>query len=206
MTQSDKILFLGNSITLHGPKEDIGWSGNWGMAASGIEKDYVHILLERFQHKYGTLPTAKIENIADFEREYAVIDVEEKFKCFVDFNADIIILAIGENVPALTEEPDQTAFSIAVNKLLTVLTKNRKPAIFVRGTFWADLVKDEILKKVCLDFGGYFVDISTLCKDETNFARAERDYRHDGVAAHPGDAGMMAIANAIWEKAGKNAN
>ena len=27
-----KILIVGNSITWHAPKEEIGWFGNWGMA------------------------------------------------------------------------------------------------------------------------------------------------------------------------------
>ena len=42
-----RYLFLGNSITLHGPAENIGWKGNWGMAASSADKDYVHLLLAR---------------------------------------------------------------------------------------------------------------------------------------------------------------
>ncbi|MEI6540199.1 MAG: hypothetical protein WCO86_11845, partial [Planctomycetota bacterium] len=42
--KADRILVLGNSLTLHGPKAEIGWAGNWGMAASAQDKDYVHLL------------------------------------------------------------------------------------------------------------------------------------------------------------------
>lgn len=46
-----RILFLGNSITLHGPAPEIGWTGNWGMAASVPDKDYVHQLLDRISRR-----------------------------------------------------------------------------------------------------------------------------------------------------------
>ena len=44
-----RILFLGNSITLHETKPEIGWNHNWGMAASAEENDYVHIVLSELQ-------------------------------------------------------------------------------------------------------------------------------------------------------------
>ena len=34
-----RVMFLGNSITYHEPKEEIGWYGSWGMAASSKESD-----------------------------------------------------------------------------------------------------------------------------------------------------------------------
>lgn len=40
-----KIMFIGNSVTLHGPSESIGWYGNWGMAASSLDKDYVYVFI-----------------------------------------------------------------------------------------------------------------------------------------------------------------
>ena len=36
--KAGRVLFLGNSITLHGPAPAIGWEGNWGMAASTVRK------------------------------------------------------------------------------------------------------------------------------------------------------------------------
>lgn len=42
-----RVMFVGNSITLHGVKEDIGWMNCWGMAASTKEKDYVHRCIEK---------------------------------------------------------------------------------------------------------------------------------------------------------------
>lgn len=50
-----RVLFFGNSITRHGPKESIGWSGDWGMAASCREKDYVHLVISELDKKYGTV-------------------------------------------------------------------------------------------------------------------------------------------------------
>ena len=90
-----KILFLGNSITLHGPKADIGWSGNWGMAASSEDKDYVHLVTRAIAEHAGATPQIKVSNIADFERNYATYDVDEQLRDLFAFDPDLVVLAIG---------------------------------------------------------------------------------------------------------------
>jgi hypothetical protein len=197
-----KVLFLGNSITLHGPKKDIDWLDNWGMAASALENDYVHLVLRSLAKTTGTVPESMVKNIAEFEQQYATYDVEEKLKDALGYEADLVIVAIGENVPAMTSDQSKAQFKDGLMRLLRGLTANRHPTIVVRSSFWADATKDQILKQACEEAGGVFVDIGRLGKDEYNYARAERQFKHSGVAAHPGDKGMRAIADAILRAIG----
>lgn len=195
--KAGKILFVGNSITLHGPAPAIGWEGNWGMAASSQDKDYVHLVLKAIAKAAGREPKALVTNLADFERKYGTYDFQGGLKKELAFQPDLVIVAIGENVPALTTEQAKATFQSQMTKLLTTLKQNGNPTIVVRSCFWPEPVRDTILKKACREVGGVFVDVGSLGKDEANYARSERKISHGGVAAHPGDRGMKALADAI---------
>ena len=195
--KADKVLFLGNSITLHGPAPAIGWLGNWGMAASTEDNDYVHLVLKAIAKAAGKDPKSMVVNIADFERQFETYDLAVGLKRELAFRADLIIVAIGENVPALTSERAQDAFQASVVRLLKKLQDSGDPVIVVRSCFWPDSTKDVRLRAACRAAGGIFVDASPLGADPANQARAERKFSHDGVAGHPGDKGMRALADAI---------
>src|SRR3990170_4947840 len=52
-----------------------GWSGNWGMAASSEDNDYVHLVTSALARHTGSRPQILVSNIAGFERNYATYDV-----------------------------------------------------------------------------------------------------------------------------------
>jgi lysophospholipase L1-like esterase len=193
-----KILFLGNSITLHGPAPDIGWLGNWGMAASAADKDYVHLLTGEISKAADGKPEVMVKNIADFERQLDKYDLKTGLKPELDFHADLVIVAIGENAAALTTDEGKARFAASFASLLAELKQHGNPTLIVRSSFWADPPKDQLMERACQEAGGVFVNIAKLGGDETNFARSERKIEHAGVAGHPGDKGMQAIAAALW--------
>lgn len=191
-----RVLFLGNSITRHGPAPNIGWNDDWGMAASALEKDYVHRVAAGLAGLAGKKPEIKFANIADFERGLATYDLDAKLKGEIDWKPTLVIVAIGENVAALQTDDAKAQLKSSLGKLLGKFKKSGVTLV-VRSCFWSDPAKDGILRQACQEAGGIFVDIGALGKDESNYARAERKFEHAGVAAHPGDKGMKAIADAI---------
>ncbi len=192
-----KVAFLGNSITKHGPKPSIDWHGNWGMAATAEARDYVHLVTAGLTKAQAAAPQILVNNIAQFEREHATYDVEKGLADTVAFAATHIVIAIGENVPALTTDAAKATFKAKMQAVIKMLNGPQKPTFIVRGSFWANAAKDQILEEVCREVGGVFVDLRAVSKDESNYARSERPYKHAGVGNHPGDKGMQSIADAI---------
>lgn len=194
---ASRVLFLGNSITLHGPAPQIGWTGNWGMAASSQQKDYVHLLTADISRLSGTAPQTMVKNIAAFERGYETYDIAKELKPELDFEADIVIVAIGENASEPKSDEAKAAFADAFSRLLAELKQHGSPTIFVRSSFWPNATKDGIMRKVSADAQVTFIDLAAVGLDASHAASAERKFEHAGVAAHPGDKGMQTIADAI---------
>jgi hypothetical protein len=194
----NKVMFLGNSLTLHGPAPAIGWQGNWGMAASSQDLDYVHRVLKGLAAVAGKEPESFVANVADFERNYETYDLDAGLKKALEFKADLVIIAFGENVPALSSDAAKAAFKASVVKYLKKLDQDNHPVILVRSCFWPDAAKDAMLQEACREVNGIWVEAG-FAREESNMARSEHKFSHKGVAAHPGDKGMQAIADAILQ-------
>jgi hypothetical protein len=173
------------------------------MAASAEDKDYVHLVLSAIAEAAGKSPKSMVANIADFERQFETYDLDVGLKRELAFHADLVIVAIGENVPGLTSKRAQDTFQASVLRLLKKLQANGEEVIVVRSCFWPDPAKDARLQAACRAVGGVFVDAGPLGSNPANQARAERKFSHDGVAAHPGDKGMRALADAILSALGR---
>lgn len=194
-----RILFVGNSITRHAPKAEIGWTYDWGMAASCKEKDYVHIAKEMILQKAPDA-TFCVCQAASWEKNYTEGEGQlESFKAAREFNADIIVMRLIENCQSKTF--DAEVFVREYRKLLSYLSLNENAKFIITSSFWIH-PGDEVLKNIAEGMGADFVYLGDLGEDSS--MRADGLFEHSGVAAHPGDKGMEQIANRIFAKLEKH--
>ena len=114
-----KVMFVGNSITLHGILPSIGWHGEWGMAASSKEKDYVHLLMSTTREKDPDCSFC-ICQVAEWERQYKNgKSLYNLFENARNFNADIIVMRFVENCPK--DDFDKQVFKTETVNLLNHL-------------------------------------------------------------------------------------
>lgn len=184
-----KILVVGNSITRHGPRKEIGWDRDWGMAASAPEKDYVHRLYSMLKEA-GKDVFMRVSQCADWEVDFRKSDDLSVYDGDRDFQADIVVFRLGENVAAV----DRPYFKEAMPKFIEHICPVGK--VFYTTCFWENPIIDDAIKTVASERGEIWVD-ACFSKDESNMALGL--YEHSGVAMHPSDAGMENIAKAIFE-------
>lgn len=193
-----RILFLGNSVTLHAPLHAIGWNHNWGMAASDISRDYVHVCMRRIQEKY---PAAswRIGQLADWERNFW--KDEEVLKDFSDlrnWRPDFVFCTIlGANTPA--EAIANHDFGAHYQKMLRFFDPESHARLVITTMFWRSPEKDAIIRRVAGETGAVLVEMGDL--GDTDAMMAVGLFEHNGVAHHPGDKGMEVIAGRLLEAA-----
>lgn len=186
-----KLLFLGNSITRHGKAENLGWSGDWGMAASSKENDYVHKLISKFCQN-GVKVSVCIANLSDWERTRNMDLLFTKYLSALRFNADYVIVRLGENAC-----PDKylSEFELCYGELTDLFSRNGAK-IVLTDLFWEYEPFDNFVAELAKARGYAFAEIHDLGNDET--MKAIGKFSHNGVAVHPGDKGMAEIAERIF--------
>ena len=178
--EANRILFLGNSVTLHGPDASIGWSGDWGMAATTQSKDYVHTLTNVINTTIGGSLTVapagsggadNVVNVAKiFERGYASYN-NSMLQTQLNWKAEIVVLQFAENVYMASFDP--SAFTKSLETLMNGLRTSCDPNIFVTSAILSpNAVVDQIKQQVCAEDPSHriFVDLSSFGQDPTNRA------------------------------------
>ena len=185
-------MFVGNSITRHGVLPEIGWYGDYGMAASSIEKDYVHIVMNYIKRDNPDA-TFCICQCSEWERQYQQGDyVLDEFCDARDFGADIIIVRFVKNCPF--EEFDADIFKQEYGKLVFYLNPNGKAKMIITTGFWRHTA-DEQIREYAKEQGYPLVELGDLGDDDET--KAIGLFAHSGVANHLGDKGMQAMGDRI---------
>jgi alpha-galactosidase len=119
---------VGNSITVVTDQEPgLGWTGDWGMAASSDDKDFVHVLAARLGNAAGGQVKFMARNIANFEIGHSDYDIGKGMKNELASGLELVVVTIGENVLAPSTNEAKAKYAEAFGRLLTALEGNSHP-------------------------------------------------------------------------------
>lgn len=193
-TGKTKVLFIGNSITRHEPKPEIGWDYDWGMAASSKEKDYVHVAVKLIEEKIGKIDYC-VANCGEWEMNYFDDKLLQEWKIARDFNADIVVIRLGENIWNARANFETYPLIPYFKKMVEYFTPNPTAKVIITGLFWSNDEIENDIKSVATDLQVTFLPLNDLGSSDENMALGK--FWHNGVAIHPGDLGMAKIAERI---------
>lgn len=147
-----KVLVYGNSIALHGPLSKIGWTNNWGMAASAPEKDFAHLVVAGLEAKLGKKADFRIRNLAALERNFTTnVATVAEVSADAKWKPDYVVVAIGENAKGVEE-----AGAAAYGKFLADIARpfaDSGARIVMRSPFWRNALKAECTAKAAAEVG-----------------------------------------------------
>jgi hypothetical protein len=180
-----RIVFIGNSLTLHPASKDLDWPNHWGMAASTQDRDYAHLTGAALKlpvsiFSFSSLELDPVANVPRIAEVAPVIDA-----------TTLVVVELGDNVLPAKLGP----FAGAYGKLLT--TASRGLRVVCVSTWWRNPSTDAVIRQQCMLRGGRYVDIGDIFSDPASQDRQGTQFSNAAVNAHPHDGGMARIADRV---------
>lgn len=200
----NKALFIGNSLLL-------GF-GQFGMCASNAQSDYYSHVTQAIKAKNAAFTADKasgtsLESAAsDSAQDTAYANISGKLSA----DLDLVLIQLSDN----TNGTDSIAYLTGggAKRLLTrIRTACPRARVVWAAAWYSTAAKLDAIQKACADTGCLFVDFSDLRTTENQASIGNTITYPDGststveaagVASHPGDKGMKAIAQRILDKLG----
>lgn len=196
-------LAIGNSITLHGIADY--WWGEWGMAASKKDADFVHLVTASLEDKGNDIIVSAAYNYSVWEiQDHDRAETWEVLDRWLFAGIDLITVQLSENCYDLTTF--QSDFAALLGHIREKCGGDVQ--LVVIDDFWSD-EKSELKKAVCEELGVAFADLSNI-RIQTEYQAGvgaavygddgeQHVIEHEGVARHPGDEAMKVIAKRVIE-------
>lgn len=195
---------LGNSITCN-EVSDLWW-GNWGMAASSEEKDYVHLISAWLGGQSLKPVTTTVLDLKKWEVASDRDSLLESYEKYFNEYTDLVTIQTGENITEFKE----TLGSDYLNLISRIKEKAPNAQILVLGEIlWPSEDIEAAKRQACEQNGVQFIDMSDFLNGYEGLYKSAVGnvvFGMDGqshsigdevVAAHPNDDGMACIAQQV---------
>lgn len=197
--QPQNILFLGNSITLRVADSTLDWYQPQGMAATALEKDYVHQTMQILKQN-GLELTLQLGS-RDCDPEVCGDVIAEHLQNINEvhhLHPRFVIVQLGEN----SSDADVTSGKLfrQYRSLIEAIRSRTDAPVFCL-TEWdepslTDPRNSSILKAISPYPEIKLVDITSLARKPENYGDSLL-FSNRAVAWHPGDLGMQHIAKKL---------
>lgn len=186
-----RILLVGNSITLSSPAPHLEWPGYWGMAASQADRDYAHQVQLMLAARQGFVPKIAFVR-ADIHRWPVAPLLEFGAGTVAEFAPDLVIVQMGDN--AALDVPYEV-WETAYQEIAAWAPGARFLALGKWGGRPGN-AQEEYIRQAAQAASMEYVSIRDLHIAENE----ARQHANNAVAWHPNDAGMQAIAQRVVER------
>ena len=193
-------LAIGNSITWHDLAS--AWWNRVGMAASDAEHDYFHIVSSYLKAKnkefMGLAYNFGVWEVQNYDRDETL----QYLNHYLSPKLDLVTIQLAENASELsTYKEDYVSLINYIKKMAP------KARILVIGDFWTRQNRNDLKIEAVKVTNVEFVSLKGIADNKEYYCGMgtvvfgsdgkEHVVEHSGVAAHPGDKGMQAIADRI---------